>query len=60
MTVGYNYFYSGKGSFKQYIHSLKSSDAIGRAQYIINGNGPLLLIFLENIIYSIIGAGMRL
>ena len=29
------------------IYSIKSSDAIGRAQYIINGNGPLLLIFLS-------------
>ena len=59
-------------SFKQYIHSIKSSDAIGRAQYIGNGNGLSLPIFyeletnkyihkiLKNIIYSIIGAGMRL
>ena len=59
-------------SFKQYIHSIESSDVIGRAQYINNGNGPLLPIFyeletnkyiqkiLKNIIYSIIGAGMRL
>ena len=34
-------------SFKQYIHSIESSDVIGRAQYINNGNGPLLPIFYE-------------
>ena len=33
-------------SFKQYIHTIKSSDAIGRAQYLGNGNGPLLPIEL--------------
>ena len=35
-----------KESFKQYIHTIKSSDAIGRAQYLGNGNGPLLPIEL--------------
>ena len=34
-------------AFKQYIHSIKSSDAIGRAQYIGNGDGLLLPIFFE-------------
>ena len=34
---------NNKRSFKQYINTIKSSGAIGRAQYIIgNGNGPLL------------------
>ena len=59
-------------SFKKYIHSaIKSSNAICRAYYINNGNDPLLPIFvnlkqtninkmLKNIIYSIIGARMRL
>ena len=29
-----------------HIHKIKSSDAIGRAQYLGNGNGPLLPIEL--------------
>ena len=33
-------------SFKQYIRTIKSSDAIGRTQYLGNGNGPLLPIEL--------------
>ena len=37
---------SKERSFKQYIHTIKSSDAIGRAQYLGNGNGPLLPIEL--------------
>ena len=38
--------YIRKKWFKQYIHTIKSSVAIGRAQYIGNGNGPLLPIEL--------------
>ena len=36
-----------KWSFKQYVHTIKSSDVIGTAQYIGNGNGPLLPIELK-------------
>ena len=37
-----------------YIHSIKSSDAIGRAQYISNGNGPLLSYKFDLFLTSII------
>ena len=38
-----------KRSFKQYMHTFKSSGAIGRAQYISSRNGPLLPIELLTI-----------
>ena len=43
----YHYFFKGTILFKQYIHPIKSCDAIGTAQYISNGNGPLLPVFYE-------------
>ena len=40
-------FVGKKSSFKlYYIHFIKSSGSIGRAQYMGNGNGPLLPIEL--------------
>ena len=47
LIMHYNGVLQAKWSFKQYVHTIKSSDAIGRAQYIGNGNGPLLPIELK-------------